>query len=417
MDRLRRPKAKQVPIVQPTIAMAFLPPHRAGFLGLHLPSIPGVPDTDTLLIRGIKNASEEPAFSTLECKEREAVLAALAETAARARYHKLRFDEALVTLKTRREAVGGPVVTDWVAAPPLIWEGIAFLGAARTTVDILIYIAARRAGKSVSAASGWEASAAISPKKEPGGTPPTKYDVPEVVAIRALGKWFEELNVYRNVVYHRGWGEQSYGFFTRADTAEEAELPKFNALLLPDFSSLVARKPQHEWTYSTGARLDELVASIDDGLGRLLLNVYTNAWGCSVPQPGTAQHPSCALYLPSPALLDYIDVAEVPLFTSRSAAKKFSEYPADAHVALRAIRPTLLDNNDSAYLIWVSPEERRKPYRLRIYEMVDGRLVVTHDVPLDPKTDVLNDWAGVVVMRMLGTTPPALYTWQPTYHS
>jgi hypothetical protein len=87
-------------------------------------------------------------------------------------------------------------VTDWVAAPHLIWEGIAFLGATRTAVDILVYIAARRAGESASSAWSWEASNAISPKCEPGGTPPTKYDVPEILAIRALGLWFDELNAF-----------------------------------------------------------------------------------------------------------------------------------------------------------------------------------------------------------------------------
>jgi hypothetical protein len=383
---------------------------------MNLPRIPGVPDYDSLLIRGIKNANDEPALAALEPEERKAALAALAESAARASYHKQRFDELLVAMRTRRDAVGGPVVSDWHAAPPLIWEGVAFLGAARTAVDVLVYLAARRAGKSIVGAKGWDAGEAIAPK-ETGGTSPTRYDVPEILAIRALGRWFKELNVYRNVVYHRGWGGQSYGLFTRADTAEEASLSGFNALLLPDFASLDARKLQHEWTYADGSRLDELVERTDTGLNTLLRSVFVEVWGCAIPAPGTAEHPSCALYLPTPAVLVFTDLAVVPLFTSKTAANTFADYPADADLSLRAIRPTTLDGGELAYLLWVNAEAHPKPYCARVFQMTEGKCVSTGDAPFDPTLDLLNGWPGVIALRAPGHAVPTFYAWQARNHA
>lgn len=132
------------PEIQPILKWTVQPPDsppRA--LGFKLPAIPGIPDPESALAAGLRTCSGEPAFIDLSPREAEVALCSLAEALCRERYHKQRFDECLRHVKARRQALGGPSVADWQAVVPLINEAIALLGAARTALDILVYIAAR----------------------------------------------------------------------------------------------------------------------------------------------------------------------------------------------------------------------------------------------------------------------------------
>jgi hypothetical protein len=383
-------------------------------LGFHIEPTPGIPDPETLLAAGLRLCTEGPAFSGMPPEDAEATLAALAETLTRARYHKLRFNDCIETAKARRTVLGGPVVADWHAVPPIICEAIAFLGAARTAVDILIYLAARRAGKSEATADRWDASEAISPKHEPGQTEPTRYDVPEVLAMRKRQLWFDELNLYRNVVYHRGWREQRYGFYMPADTAEEAGDPAFNAMLLPDADSLRQRKRPHEWTYLDKRRLDDLVNGVDKTLFEVFEHILTTLWNCPLPAPGTMpklEQPNALLFLPCPVVLDATDRRIVPVFDSKPAARAFTLYgPLRDKLILRAIRPTSVGSDKPGFLIPFAPTESPKAHEVHFHSLANGSLTLAAQLPVNPNTD--GPVPGVLNIRVLDESISVLYVWQ-----
>jgi hypothetical protein len=108
---------------------------RAIALGFQMETIPGIPDPETPLIAGLRLAVESTTFKKIPKNEVDANLAAIAETLMGARYHKLRFDKCLEVAIKRRAVIGGPVVADWHAVPPILFEAKAYLGAVRTIVD------------------------------------------------------------------------------------------------------------------------------------------------------------------------------------------------------------------------------------------------------------------------------------------
>jgi hypothetical protein len=296
---------------------------------------------------------------------------------------------------------------------------IAFMGAARTTVDILVYLAARRAGKSESSADRWDASEAVSPKVEPGQTAPSRYDVPEILAIRKRQPWFDELNLYRNVVYHRGWREQRYGFYLPADTAEEAADPLFNAMLLPDVSALRVRKRPHEWTYNDRWRLDDLINRVDMTLMELLEHILTTSWNCPVPMAGTIpklEQPNALLFLPGPVALDGPALMVVPVFDSKPAARAFTGYGAlRGELVLRAMRPTSIGKDKPGFLVPFPLAATAKAYKVHLYSMANGNLVRTAELTVDPARD--GPVPGVVSLRVLEESVSVLYVWQSTRSS
>lgn len=202
-------------------------------LGFRLDAVPGVPTTDSDVARSVSASAKDgpPAGSNLDKTEWDSLLSSLANELRRTRYHRTRLGELVAAMQARRELVGGPVLGDWGAAPPAYYEAAAFLSAVRTAVDIVGYVAARRAGRSRKRADNWNAKAAIDPNHEPGaGTAPTKYDVPEILLLRAHIEWFLDLSLYRNVTHHFGWHQDSLGYFRAGDTAEEATDPLHNVI-------------------------------------------------------------------------------------------------------------------------------------------------------------------------------------------
>lgn len=389
------------------------PPRALGFL---LEPVLGLPNTDSSLIRAIRLTEDAPAFASVPQDERVGQLSSLAETLSRARYHKLRFDEALVNIKQRRVVLGGPAVADWHAVRPAVCEAAAFLGAFRTIVDILVYLAARRAGKSASNASSWQASDAINPPQKGGatGSIPTKYDVPEVLEIRKRQPWFDDLNLYRNAVYHRGWGGESYGFYFPGELAEEASDPSYNAFLLPDRDALVDRKLPHLWTYSNQTRLDTFVESIYvDGMA-LLEEVVTQFWGQSLPADGTvpvAEQPNTLLFLPFPAYLQHPKRKVLPVFTSEAAARSFTHYGAHRQeLALRAVAPTTLGDDPPGFLLPVPVTRGEPPCEVHLHGLSGGLLVEL--AAIAPERKEHNPVEGVVCLRIEGHDVPMLYLWQ-----
>jgi hypothetical protein len=381
-------------------------------LAFRLGTIPGIPDTHTDLTGGIRLAAQAPALKGLGADEAEAMLGSLAECLTRSRYHRRRFEDLLDIAKTRRAALGGPVVGDWQAVGKLSCEASAFLAAARAAIDMIVYIAARRAGKSEAGADAWEANDAIKPKVKEGSMPPTRYDVPEVLAIRARQPWFDELNHYRNVPHHRGWGDERYVLFLPADTAPEAEDPNLNAMLLPDLDCLRDRKRPHDWTYKEKRRLDDLVFSLDRTLGELIEKILTEVWGTAVPPPGTIprdEQPNTMLFLPAPVALDYPGRRVIPIFNSKPAAKAFDKYGATvSKLELRAVRPTRVGKEQPAFLLPIAMDPPKASYGVQLHRMREGKLAILADMEVDPANGALVPGVVGVQADNLST----IYVWQ-----
>jgi len=403
---------KEQATIRPLLEMVLRPEGSPPIaLGFRLPRVSGIPDPYSQLSAGLTLAAEAQCFSHLPKLEVDSTLAALSEAYVRSRYHKLRFDDCLETTKVRRAALGGPVVSDWTSVPPLIWEASAFLGAARTAVDVLIYLAARRAGKSENTADRWDATEAILPKTVDGGMSPTRYDVAEVLIIRSRNPWFEKLNLYRNVVFHRGLENDRWGFYSRQDTAVEAYDPKFNAMLIPDEQPLRDRKRSHDWTYTACNRLDDLVEELETGLSEIFLEVLTLAWKSSVPAPGKMpkhEQPNSILRLPRLLVLEYADCRAISVFETKIAAREFKALPTDSLI-LRAVLPTKIGDDPPAFLFPADDSISSLPWKVHLYGMVRGRLVRKQSLDADPSQGPVS---GIISIRIRNDAASVLYVWE-----
>ncbi len=85
------------------------------------------------------------------------------------------------------------------------------------------------------------------------------------------------LNAYRNVFFHRGWAHGT-GHFD-SDGRQAAELPKMNALLVPDRTSLGGRSRPYDWTYNDGTTIDEVANEIHQGMISVVDELCANEWG------------------------------------------------------------------------------------------------------------------------------------------
>jgi hypothetical protein len=200
----------------------------------------GLPDVESDLVRMLRVPEDEPCQAALSAladpAEREALFFSLATTLTRATYHRNRFEDIVRILAERRLEVGGTVSSD-TCAKYAIFEAAAMVTAARTAVDEILYIAARRSGASPTDAGGWKVDVAITCNLSKDA----HYHVPEVVALRGHLGWYEELNKYRNVLVHRGWRPQFGGFFPIGSTLPEASDPSRNLMLTPNASGAFSR--------------------------------------------------------------------------------------------------------------------------------------------------------------------------------
>lgn len=403
----------------PKLRMVLRPPGGIAIgIGYQIGSIPGIPDTDNSLAAGLRNAADTRVFDGVPKEETRASILSIAQTYTRASYHKLRFDEGIHTLDSRRASVGGPCVADLLAVQPVVNEAMAFLGAARTVVDLIVYIAARCAGETEKTASRWEASEAIQPKSKSDGTPSTKYNVPEIVAIRSQGTWFDELNTFRNVIFHGGgWTAETLAAFLSTDVAEETTDPAFNVMLLPDIKPLKARKPPHRWTYGDGNRLDTLINSVYSKLGNILETILVDIWNCALPESGTVpkeEQPDAFLVLPTPAVLKTSDGITIPVFESCSAAEEFTLFGSSKQkLILREVQPTRVAPDEVSFLLSTRIHGSVDSCQVALYGFVEQCLapISTLNVGL-PKTGPMS---GIVQFQAPSIS--RLYVWQPSKKS
>lgn len=371
------------------------------FVAFRVPHPPGLPDVDSDLARMLRVLGDDPPAAGVaglgDPAEREALFMSLATTLTRATYHRRRFEESISHLVERRTQVGATVSSDTCSKFPM-FEASAFLTAARTVVDEVLFVAARRSGVPPTNATQWTVNAAMTCSL----TRFPEYNVSEVLRLRAHSAWYEEMNEYRNVLVHRGWREQLGGYYPEGMSLAEASDPSRNVLLMPDRSSLGRANRAHQWTYGDGTRLEHVVERSGDGLSAFLQDVAQTSWGGAVPARGTApaeKLPNIFVHLPHAGLVFAGEIVS-PLFTSPERAQNFQRtaYRGDPNVELIELRPTLL--NDGTSLpepgFWMSvPSGVPLREALALAGATSGDLVLT----LDPVLQTNGAVAGQEIAR------------------
>lgn len=378
-----------VPAECPPPEFHFAPP--GGYphlLGFRFPEVPGVPAIRDSPARRLKAAAMEgwgdAGHSPAE--EWKTGLSTIGGELERGDYHLARFEESLAIIKARRKVAGGPVFGDPSLARAVYCEAAAYLSALRTAVDIMVYVAARRAGASVTSAEKWEASKAITSVTVPGA-PPTKYEVDDVKAMRAHRTWFETLNLYRNCMMHRGWHDKSFGYFDRADTAPESDKPSFNVMLVPDQASLATGARPGSWTYGDRRWLDALVHEIGMGLEAMLSDLLI-VWGLPEPLPGKVplrEQPTVFLTVPFVTPIWGQSPPALHVFLSKQAARKFLDHFKSRNLELRgctfrALRRTTLHGEGEGYLVAYDAPSLGSTAELHLVDVKGGnvKVVETH---------------------------------------
>lgn len=353
-------------------------------LAFHFPEVPGVPPIRESPARRFKAAAMEGwgLPQQMPPAEWKSSLATLGGEIDRADYHRARFDSVLASLKARRQVAGGPVFGDPGPARAAYCEAAGYLSAVRTAVDIIVYVAARRSGRSISAADKWEACKAILPLSKPQ---PTKYDTEDIKALRQHKAWFEILNLYRNCMSHRGWHDQSFGYFSRGDTAPEADDPAHNVMLVPDLASLNQRARPDKWAYTDRKWLDALVDEVADGTEAALGDLFA-VWGIPDPPPGKIplkDQPTVFLGVPLVRAILGQSPPTLHVFLTKNAARLFLESFKSRRIVLegcgfRAIRRMTLHREGIGFLVAYDPGSLGAVAQLELFDATGGRLRSLH---------------------------------------
>lgn len=266
-----------------------------------------------------------PIFAHVPEDERRSMTGSAMRTYSRAAYHFERLMSLRRQLDIRRNPLPGEV--SWDSMVQFVhFELQAFAGASRTLLDELVYIIARRHRVPPTAArhKPWEPSDLIQ------RAIPKVCDVEEVRLLRSRSDWFETLNAYRNSFFHHGWIHGN-GHFSDEDFRGAARPPASNGLILPDRKSLLGRKKPFEWSWQERKTVDEVAATIRDGMDSLIDELTTKAWAIPNEELGSIpmdQQPNVLVRLVKPALLEAGPYVVVPVFTTRErglAFKLFAE--------------------------------------------------------------------------------------------
>lgn len=318
-------------------------------LMFQLPRPEGLPDVETSRTKMILKLGVLPGLSALSTEEKDALFTSLSRTLSRSLYHQCRFNQVIQALNQRREQTGGCFITYDLFAQYTLFEAAAALGAIRLGIDEVIFITARLCGVSPEGIrEKWTAEAIVRANlnKRP------EFNIPEVLALRKRVDWYDELNQYRNVLYHRGWRTLHGGYFPLGSELPEATNPKHNIMLVPDRVSLRLNSRPHEWTYRVGERLEDVITRAIEGFEQLLDDVCMACWGGTIPSEGTFpedKYPNMIVSLIRPALLKFGEDLLLPVFTSSAAASEFKGFPSDANLYLTELTPSSLVVGEPAF--------------------------------------------------------------------
>ncbi|MCC6667197.1 MAG: hypothetical protein IT375_25850 [Polyangiaceae bacterium] len=312
--------------------LGYLLPPRSD-LGLHDPNtlrsnmVRLLADNQLILGSMPEDERPGPALDSIPPDERTALLLSLATTVCRAEYHERRFWKVTEHLAERRLLVGAPVLYD-AAVSSAVFEGAGALGGARTVVDEVVHIAARRNG-----AKKWSASDAARGQA-------TNMTGVEIDELQTRAAWFDALNKYRNVLFHRGWRGNAGGYFPPDCIEPEAQDPERNLLLMPDLDSVTGDARAHQWTYTEDRHLESVVREALDGMRDFVDTVCLRAWDGKLPKPGKIppeEQPNILIGSPRPAPFLGADAIYLPVFSSVAKSNEFSGYPSRVGLHLASL--------------------------------------------------------------------------------
>ncbi|CAM4539708.1 hypothetical protein MYXA107069_35080 [Myxococcus xanthus] len=396
-----------VPSECPRPNFHFAPPGGCDhLLGFKFPSIPGIPPVRDALAKRFSAGSidETGKLGRMPKEEWKTHLSVLCGEFRRAEYHLSRFGAALELLKSRRRLAGGPTVGDPEPARALYCEAAGYLSAMRTAVDIIVYVAARRAGASVADAEDWKAARAIC---APSASLPTKYRTDDIRALRRHKDWFETLNHYRNCMTHRGWHEHSFGYFDRSDNTPQANNPFHNIMLVPDLGPLRQGARPDKWTYRERRWLDALVHAIESGALAALEDLL-NAWELPETQPGRIpEEEQATVFLTVPFVPWVIDAKSPPVlhvFLSEDAARLFFEdfrkkSEEFRTFSFREVRRMKLQDDGDGYLVAYHSESLKSSAEVHLHTVLSEKDHVIAKVGFCPSADNNGPSKGLLWFR------------------
>jgi hypothetical protein len=320
------------------------------------PKPPGIPYTDTAEVRLIRTLEDSPSLASIEEHERSHLVLSLAQTFARALYHRCRFEEIVASLAERSRLSSGWMAYDSLG-PVALFEAASVLGAVRVAIDELIFLIGRRHAQPAAIIDEkWKAAKLFSGEH----LAEYPFNTEEVRVLRQWRDWQDRVNVYRNMLHHRGWREELAAYFPRDSTHPEASDPNISGMLIPDRESLRGTSRPHQWTYSERGRLEDLVSNATDGLGEVLVAVATECWKAIPPVPGafdqlpSADRPSLTASLPIPlvAIVGTRPIALVFSTRAKAAAWLANAAPDDRH-HVTAITPSMVLTKDPHFVLAV----------------------------------------------------------------
>lgn len=251
-------------------------------------------------------------LAVLSDKEKKKLVADLADMLDRVAYYQRRFDDAVAVLIERKRQVGGTIAYDSFGSQ--LYDLLGFiLTAARSFVDLITYVSARLAGKTEKEADKWN----VEDLK--------RANTPEANILSRHGQWFDLLNGYRNALVHRGHRNSFGCYFSRHCNFKEANDPKYNVMLLPDYASIQRPNRSHQWTYKQGMRIEDLVTQIATGLEEFALEVGHGLDG-SLPADSKipySEHFNILVRVQEPAFVFVDKIAIWAIFTKREMAEQF----------------------------------------------------------------------------------------------
>lgn len=360
-------------------------------LGFLYPPPEELPDGDLKLAWMLRLLGDPPlggcaptVLASIPDDERDALMCSLAATVTRARYGLERFERTVRLLAERRRTAG--TLQFDTCAKSAVFEGASALAAMRSVIDEIVWIGARRTGKTPAEAAEWKLETAL--RCDLSRPKTAHYDVEEVRLLRARLDWYDRLNKYRNALTHWGWRLQIGAYFPVDDESVEARDPRLNVMLVPDYTSLGRTRRAHQWTYSDRTRAETVVQQAWEGLAELVNEVGTR-WGGSIPPDGTAppgKRPHVLILAPCPVLV-LQDVVHALAFTDRERACDFRArmFGGDPDLDVCEIAPSKLAHNDIAEPgFWISI-----PVGSQLAETLAGAGLGPHDVVigLDPTLD------------------------------
>jgi len=337
----------------------------------------GTPDDETDRSRQVWALKNSPVLSHLDPEERVAITGSISHTVQRAEYHYLRLRDIRDDLDQRRANLPGEARFDSLVVA-LHSELQGFCGAARTCVDELVYLIARRHGAAQTEARKrpWEPYDLVT--KSPL---PPECAVPEVAKLRVRKLWFETLNAYRNSFFHNGW-RYGAGHYSKDDTSRAAQTPAMNGLLLPDRASLTTRSKPFEWSWSDRTHIDDVSREVRTGLDDLLRELCEADWATPTLAQGKApreEHPNIVVLLPKPAVLTTNHAWFIPLFSTRELGERCEPFCKNEALELAKLAPSSLLTGEPTFAFHLNGFEKEKVPR----NITEIRCVLD-PVPADP---------------------------------